>query len=151
MGFLGPESGFRVAPNWLKIGKITMKSQFADMTSLPKFFDLVLFFLSSLVTGPSFMSILSLVLELRQFFFKGLTRNPEIGNTPVWFLSNIWRLDQGRDTKLGANVFNEILLNAAKFQGYSLYRFWVIKGKPAGGRREITPAPPRLNRRSYWL
>ena len=70
---------------------------------------------------------------IKTIFFKGLTRNPEIGNTPVWFLSNIWRLDQGRDTKFGANVFNEMLLNAAKFQGYSFYRFWVIKGKPAGG------------------
>ena len=25
-------------------------------------------------------------------FCKGLTRNPEIGNTPVWILQNIWRL-----------------------------------------------------------
>ena len=37
------------------------------------------------------------------------------------------------DTKFGANVSNRILLNAAKFQGYSLYRFWVIKRKPTGG------------------
>ena len=27
------ESGFRIAPNWPKIGKMTMTSQFADMTS----------------------------------------------------------------------------------------------------------------------
>ena len=33
------------------------------------FFDVVLFLLSSLVTGPSFMSISSLVLELWQFSF----------------------------------------------------------------------------------
>ena len=33
------------------------------------FFEIVLFFLSSLVTGPSFMSISSLVLELWQFSF----------------------------------------------------------------------------------
>ena len=26
-----------------------------------------------------------------------------------------------------------MLLNAAKCQGYSFYRFWVIKGKPTGG------------------
>ena len=26
------------------------------------------------------------------FFYNGLTRNPEIGNIPVWVLSNIWRL-----------------------------------------------------------
>ena len=46
-----------------------MKSQFADITSSSNFFDVVLFLLSSLVTGPSFMSISSLILELWQFSF----------------------------------------------------------------------------------
>ena len=32
-----------------------------------------------------------------------------------------------------------MLLNAAKCQGYSFYRFWVVKGKPKGGK--ITPPP----------
>ena len=40
-----------------------------------------------------------------------------------------------RDTKFGSNVPNEMLLNAAKYQGYSFYRFWVIKGKAARGRK----------------
>ena len=57
------------------------------------------------------------------FFYKGLTRNPEIGNTPVWVLPYIWRLGQVMDAKFGTNVFIKILLNAAKFQGYSSYRF----------------------------
>ena len=47
-----------------------MTSQFSDMTSTSKFFDVVLFFLSILVTDPSFMSTWSLVLELWQFSFK---------------------------------------------------------------------------------
>ena len=34
-----------------------------------------------------------------------------------------------RDTKLGTNVSNEMLLNAAKCHGYGLYRFLVIMGK----------------------
>ena len=46
-----------------------MTSQFSDMTSTSIFFDVVLFLLSSLVTGPSFMSISLLVLELWQFSF----------------------------------------------------------------------------------
>ena len=45
------------------------------------------------------------------------------------------------DTKFGKNVSNRMLLNVAKFQGYSFYRFWVIKGKPAGGSK-ITPLSP---------
>ena len=69
MQTLCPESGLRTAPNWPKIQKMTMTSQFSDMTSSSNFFDVVLFLLSSLVTGPSFMSMSSLVLELWQFSF----------------------------------------------------------------------------------
>ena len=37
-----------------------------------------------------------------------------------------------------------MLLNAAKFQGYSFYRFWVIKGKPTGvGGVKLPPPPPQ--------
>ena len=63
---------------------------------------------------------------LTKFVYKGLTRNPEIGNTPAWVLPDIWRLGPVRDTKFGTNVSNKMLLNAAKCQGYSLYRFWVV-------------------------
>ena len=69
MQTLRPESGLRTAPNWPKIWKMTMTSQFFDMTSTSNFFDVVLFLLSSLVTGPSFMSISSLVLKLWQLSF----------------------------------------------------------------------------------
>ena len=47
---------------------MAMTSQFFDMTS-SKFFEVVLFLLSSLDPGPSFMSTSSLVLELWQFPF----------------------------------------------------------------------------------
>ena len=67
------------------------------------------------------------------FFYKGLSRNSEIGNTHVWVFPSIWRLGRVMDTKFGTNVTNRMLRNAAKFQGYSFYRFWVIKGKPTGG------------------
>ena len=69
MQTLCPESGLRTAPNWPKIRKMTMTSQFSDMTSMSIFFDVALFLLSNLVTGPSFMSISSPVLELWQFSF----------------------------------------------------------------------------------
>ena len=45
-------------------------------------------------------------------FYKGLTRNSEIGNTPVWILPNIWRLGWVSDTKFGTNFSNKMLLNA---------------------------------------
>ena len=76
------------------------------------------------------------------FFYKGLTRNPEIGNTPIWVLPNIWRLGRVMDTTFGTNVSNRMLLNAAEFQGYSFYRFWIIKGKPTGKITPPVPPPP---------
>ena len=78
----------------------------------------------SIITGFGIMTI---------FFYKGLTRNPEIGNIPVWVFLNIWRLGWVMDTKFGKNVSNRMLLNAAKIQGYSFDCFRVIKGKPTGG------------------
>ena len=77
------------------------------------------------ITGYGVMTI---------FFYQGLTRNLEIGNTPIWVLPNIWILGHVNHTKFGTIVPNKILLNTAKYQGYSFYRFWVIKGKPTGGR-----------------
>ena len=81
MQTLCPESGFWTAPNWPKIRKMTI----SDKTSSSNFFDFVS--LSkihvNIITGSVIMTI---------FFYKGLTRNPEIGNTPVWVLANIWRL-----------------------------------------------------------
>ena len=72
---------------------------------------------------------------IRFFLYKRLTRNPEIGNYPAWVSPNTWRLGQVRNAKFGANVFNEMVLNATKFKGYSYYRFWVIKSKPT--RRKL--------------
>ena len=118
------------------------------MTSTSNFFDVVLFLLSSLVTGPNFMSISSLVLELWQFsFIRGLTRKPEIGNTHVWVFPNIWRLGQVMDTKFGTNVSNKMGLNARKFQYYSFYHFWAIKGKPTGGLKLPPPTLGLMNKR----
>ena len=57
------------------------------------------------------------------FFYKRLIRNPEISNTPFYTLPNIWRSKRVRDTKFGTNVYNEMLLNVAKCQGYKFYSF----------------------------
>ena len=72
----------------------------------------------NIITGSGVMVI---------YFYKGLTRNSEIGNTPVQVLPSICILGQIRDTKFGMDVSNKILLNAAKCQRYSFYQFrvWV--------------------------
>ena len=64
------------------------------------------------------------------FFYKGFTRNPKIRNIPVWVFPNIWRLGQDKCTKCLTHVSNEMLLNAAKCQGYTFYYFWVTKEEP---------------------
>ena len=140
---LCPEFGLRTAPNWPKIWKMTIMSHFSDMTSTSHFFwryfvSLVKFsywstFHVNIITCSGIMTV---------FFYKGLTRNPEIRNTPVWILPNIWRLGQVMDTKFGTNVSNRMLMNAGKFQVYSLYRFWVIKRKPTGGGGGGANSPP---------
>ena len=59
------------------------------------------------------------------FFYERLSRNPEIGNIAVWVWANICSLEQVRDTKFDTKASNKMLLNAAKCQGYTFYRFWV--------------------------
>ena len=46
------------------------------------------------------------------------------------------------DTKFGTSVFDRILLNAAKLQGYGSYSFWVIKVKPTEGIKLAPPSSP---------
>ena len=83
------------------------------------FLTLFCFFLSNLVMTIS--------------FYNGLTRNPETGNTPVWVLPNIWKLGRVRNTKPGTNVSDKMLVNSAKCQSYSFYRFLSYLGKKMGG------------------
>ena len=59
------------------------------------------------------------------FVYMGLTRNPEIGNTPVWVLSNIWRLGQVMDTMSLIECYR-MLENSR----VTVYCFWIIEGKP---------------------
>ena len=48
------------------------------------------------------------------------------------------------DTKFGTNVSNRMLLNAAKFQCYSIYRFWVIEGEPRAVKLPHDPTQIRV-------
>ena len=79
----------------------------------------------SIITGSGVMAI---------YVYKGLIKNLEIRNAPVWVLPNIWRPERVRNVKFGTNVSNKMLLNTAKCLGYSFYRFWVI-----GGSKFIPP------------
>ena len=113
---------------------LTWRQKFPDMTSSSIFFNVAVFLLSCLITGPSLISISPLVLESWQFsFITGLTRNLEIGNSPVLILPSIWRLGWVREIKFDTNFFNEKLLNAVKCQSHiQLLTFLIHKGKTKG-------------------
>ena len=135
-----------------------MTWQIADMASSPIFFFFFFFdvlfqfkllakFHANIITGPGVMTII---------FYKGLTRNPEIRNTPVWVLPNIWRLEQVRipnlvrmslikcywipqNVRLIAFIFSELLR----------------ENKGRGGGRELpqnprTP-PSKLGSINMWM
>ena len=111
----------------------------------PDFFDVVLFLLSSLVTGPNFMSISSLVLELWQFYFIRdwpeirKSERPTSGFCPIsGDGSESWIAN------LAQMFLREYYWMLQHVRGYSFYRFWVIKGKPTGGGELIPPTSPRL-------
>ena len=85
-------------------------------------------------------------------FYKGLTRNPEIGNTTEF--CPICR-DWG---KLGITILAWMSLmkccwRLQNVKCYSFYRFWVFKEKPTGEGGKITPSLPsrsKSNRLKDW-
>ena len=103
-----PKYGFWIVINWSQIGKMAMLQLF-DMTSSSIFFWRYIVCLANfsywskfhvnIITGSGIMTI---------FFYKGLTRNPEIGNTPVWVLRAIWRMGPVTNIKFGTNVSNKM-------------------------------------------
>ena len=73
-------------------------------------------------------------------FYKGLTRNPEIGNTPVWVLPIIWSWG-----KLEISNLAQTSLIKCYWMLQNARVFWVIKGKPTeGGGDKITPTQIRV-------
>ena len=131
MQTLYPESGLRTAPNLQKNPKkdndvkvfwhdVNVNLFWRCSVSLVKFSYWSNFHIN-IITGSGI------------FFYKGLTRNPEIGNTPVWVLPNIWRLGQVMNAKLATNVSNRMLLNAAVFE--------LLRENQMGGVKLPPPRP----------
>ena len=110
----------RKSDNDVTIGNMTSSSIFwRYFVSLVKFSYLPKFHVN-IITGSGVMTI---------FFYKRLTRNPEIGNTPVWVLPNIWRLGGVRDTLARMSLIMKI----ARVIAFSVFELL---------RENITPPPP---------
>ena len=76
-----PESAFKIAPNWLYIGRMTVTYNLLTWHNPQVFFVVAVFLLSGLVTGPSFMAISLLGMELWQFSF--ITDLPKIWKSEI--------------------------------------------------------------------
>ena len=120
------ESGFRIAPNWSWIEKKHRHHNWLKWSHCQSFETFPCFFSNFSYWSKSHVNIITGSGFTKIFVYKGLTRNPELRNTTVCVLPNIWGLVEFRNTKFSRNVSNEILLNAAKFQCCS-------KVKPIGG------------------
>ena len=82
-----------------------MTLQLANMMSSSNFFDIaMLFFVKFNYWSKFYVNIMTSSGVTTIFVYKGLTRDLEIWNTPIWVLPNIWRLGQVSDTKFGMNV-----------------------------------------------
>ena len=141
MQTLCPESGLQTAPNWPKIRKMTMTSQFFVWHDINVnffwrcFVSLVKFsywskFHVNIITGFGIMAI---------FFYKGLTRNPEIGN-PFEFcpISGDW--DELWIPNLARMSLIECywMLQNSRFTAFTV--FVLLWEHQMGGK--ITPPPP---------
>ena len=97
----------------------------------------------NIITGSGVMTI---------SFYKGLTRNPEIGNIPVWVLSNIWKLGRVKNTKFGTNVSNKILLKLQNAKVAAVTISELLRENQQRGK--ITPppfSPPRLGLKPFQM
>ena len=91
------------------------------------FVDVVLFFLTILHSGPSFMSISLLDLKLRQFLFiRVLTRILEIAKKPCLKFAQYWGLGQVKDTKFGMNESNGsyLMLYSSKVTVFTVFELF---------------------------
>ena len=114
------------------------------MTKTSSFFDFVLFLLSSLLTGPSFMSISSLVLELWEFpftIFWPESRKSEIPPSEFCSISGDW-------SKLGIPNLGQTSLmkwwnvtECCKMSGLQLLPFLSYYGKTNRGFGGQIPHP----------
>ena len=105
------------------------------MTPWSNFFDVVLFVLSSLITGPSFMSVSSLVLALWQFSFIRYwpkIRKSEIPPPEFCLISRDW-----------GELWISNLAQMSLTECYWMLRFWVFKGKSTGGVN-LPPHPTQI-------
>ena len=129
-----------------------MTLQFFDMTSSLNFFDVVVFVLSSLVTGPSFMLMSWLVLELWQFsFIKDWTeiRKSEIPSSSSSLISGQWG-KSGIPNLARMSLINcYSILQNARVTAFTVSE--LLRETQQVGKITPPPPPPRLGLNHLFL
>ena len=116
------------------------------------FFDIALFLLSRLVTGPIFMSVSSLVLELRQFRFIRdwqEIRKSEIPPSVFCSISGYWdnlRIPNMARTSLIKCYW---MMQNARVTAFTISEL-LRENQQRGVGGKITPLPPRLGLSSIY-
>ena len=87
-----PESGFRMAAKLAINKRKEHDVKICQHEDIVNFFDIAALLLSG-YWSKFHVNIMTDSGVITIFISKGLTRNPEIGNTPVYVLPNIWRLN----------------------------------------------------------
>ena len=135
---------------------MTMTSKFSDMTSLLISFGIVLFHLSGLVAGLSFISISSPVLGLWQFSFTKEwpeIRKPEIFPSKCCPISRDWEeLGSPNLPRMFVITCYWMLQNArlTAFTVSELLRENQQEGEEGGGYYSLPPSEIRLKKQLYW-
>ena len=120
-----------------------MMSQFAGMASSPIFFWHCLVSLVMFSYWSKFHVNIMTGLELWQFSF--IKYWPELWKLEIplskfFPISGDWG-ELGIPNLAKLSLMNAKSLHVAKCQGYSFYRFWVIKGKSTGSKITLPPIP----------
>ena len=122
----------------------------SDMMASSTFSDVVLFLLSSLVTGPSFMSISSLVLELWQFSF--IRDWPEIRKSEIppsefcpisgdW--GELWIPNLARMSLIECYW----MLQNSRVTAFTIFE--LLRENQLGGGGKTTPPPTQIRVKSH--
>ena len=116
VSFIDHASGIRLPDGW-KLAKFPRWRRhliffWRCRVSLVKFSYWSKFYVN-IMTGSGVMTI---------FIYKELTRNPEIGSTPLWILLNIYILGWVRDIKFGLNVLKKYwMLQNARVTAFTVF------------------------------
>ena len=142
-------------PNWSELA--VNSKNCSDVTVfwhdvIVKFFDVVLFLLSGLVTDLSFVSISSLVSELWQFLFIRdwpEIRKSEIPLPELWAISRDWGEYVVPNLARKSPIKCYWMLQNARFTAFTVFE--LLRKNQQGGNSPSSPTQIRVNDPSwYW-